>query len=47
MLLMVGLASLGIEKLQFAAFDRYEKLIVGAVLVLLGALVLLVHHGHA
>jgi putative Mn2+ efflux pump MntP len=43
MLLLVGLTSLGIEKLQFAFFDRYEKLIVGLVLVLLGALVLVVH----
>jgi nickel/cobalt exporter len=47
MLLMVGLTMLGIEKLQFAVFDRYEKVIVGSVLVLLGALVLLVHRGHA
>ncbi len=45
MLLLVGLTSLGIEKLQFAFFDRYEKLIVGFVLALLGALVLVVHHG--
>jgi hypothetical protein len=43
MLLLVGLTSLGIEKLQFAFFDRYEKLIVGLVLALLGALVLVVH----
>ena len=44
MLLMVGLTTLGIEKLQFSAFDRYEKLIVGLVLCALGALVLLLHH---
>ncbi|HLY09995.1 MAG TPA: hypothetical protein VKW04_11880 [Planctomycetota bacterium] len=43
MLLMVGLTSLGIERLQFTFFDRYEKLIVGLVLCALGALVLLVH----
>jgi nickel/cobalt exporter len=43
MLLMVGLTSLGIERLQFTVFDRYEKLIVGLVLCALGALVLLVH----
>lgn len=43
MLLMVGLTSLGIERLQFAFFDRYEKMIVGLVLCALGALVLLVH----
>ncbi len=47
MLLLVGLTTLGIEKLQFAAFDKYEKLIVGSLLCLLGGLVLLVHHGHA
>jgi len=44
MLLMVGLTSLGIERLQFSFFDRYEKLIVGLVLCALGALVLLVPH---
>jgi putative Mn2+ efflux pump MntP len=44
MLLMVGLTSLGIERLQFSFFDRYEKLIVGLVLCGLGALVLLVPH---
>jgi putative Mn2+ efflux pump MntP len=44
MLLMVGLTSLGIERLQFTFFDRYEKLIVGLVLCALGALVLLVPH---
>jgi nickel/cobalt transporter (NicO) family protein len=43
MLLMVGLTSLGIERLQFSFFDKYEKLIVGLVLCALGALVLLVH----
>lgn len=43
MLLMVGLTSLGIERLQFTFFDKYEKLIVGLVLCALGALVLLVH----
>jgi len=43
MLLMVGLTSLGIERLQFTVFVRYEKLIVGLVLCALGALVLLVH----
>jgi cadmium resistance protein CadD (predicted permease) len=43
MLLMVGLTSLGIERLQFTFFDRYEKLIVGLVLCALGALVLVVH----
>jgi len=43
MMLLVGLTSLGIEKLQFAFFDRYEKLIVGLVLCVLGALVFVVH----
>ena len=42
MLLLVGLTSLGIEKLQFRIFDRYEKLIVGGVLCILGALIFLV-----
>jgi putative Mn2+ efflux pump MntP len=42
MMLLVGLTSLGIERLQFAFFDRYEKLIVGGVLCILGALVILV-----
>ncbi|HEX7896151.1 MAG TPA: hypothetical protein VF950_00120 [Planctomycetota bacterium] len=46
MLLLVGLTTLGIEKLQFAFFDRYEKLILGGVLVLLGILVLVVPHHH-
>lgn len=44
MLLLVGLTSLGIEKLQFSFFDRYEKLIVGLVLCALGALILIVRH---
>jgi putative Mn2+ efflux pump MntP len=43
MILLVGLTSLGVEKLRFAFFDRFEKLIVGLVLIVLGALVLLVH----
>jgi hypothetical protein len=46
MLLLVGLTMLGIEKLQFAFFDRYEKIILGGVLVLLGTLVLVVPHSH-
>ena len=44
MMLLVGLTSLGIEKLQFAFFDKYEKLIVGLVLCALGAIILLMHH---
>ncbi len=43
MLILVGLTSLGVEKLRFQFFDRYEKLIVGLVLCALGALVLLLH----
>ncbi|HEV3027698.1 MAG TPA: hypothetical protein VG457_09010, partial [Planctomycetota bacterium] len=43
MLLMVGLTSLGIERLQFIVFDKYEKLILGLVLCALGALVLFIH----
>lgn len=42
MLLMVGLTSLGIERLQFSFFDKYEKLVVGLALCALGALILLV-----
>lgn len=40
MVFLVGLTSLGIEKLQLKFFDRYEKLIVGLVLCALGALIL-------
>jgi cytochrome c biogenesis protein CcdA len=43
MLLLVGLTSLGIERLQFTIFERYEKLILGLVLVGLGAMILLFH----
>lgn len=43
MVMMVGLTSLGIERLQFTFFDKYEKVIVGLVLCALGALVLVVH----
>ncbi len=43
MLVLVGLTSLGIEKLQFRFFDRFEKLIVGLILCALGAVILLVH----
>jgi putative Mn2+ efflux pump MntP len=41
MALLVGLAALGIEKLRFQAVERYEKLIVGVMLALLGAGLLL------
>lgn len=46
MLLLVGLTSLGIEKLRFQFIDRYEKLVVGLVLVALGTLVLVFQDGH-
>jgi putative Mn2+ efflux pump MntP len=40
MALLVGLAALGIDRLRFEAVERYEKLLVGLVLLLLGALLL-------
>ncbi|MBI2899277.1 MAG: hypothetical protein HYY17_03780 [Planctomycetes bacterium] len=44
MLLLVGLTSLGIEKLKFDFIEKYEKLLVGGVLCLLGTAVLLAGH---
>jgi putative Mn2+ efflux pump MntP len=46
MLVLVGLSTLGVEKLRFSFFDRFEKLIVGFVLIALGVLVLLLPHHH-
>lgn len=43
MILLVGLTSLGIEKLQLKFFDRYEKLIVGLTLCALGGVIFLLH----
>jgi len=43
MLLLVGLTSLGVERLQFSVFERYEKLILGLVLVAVGSLILIFH----
>ncbi|MBI3857623.1 MAG: hypothetical protein HY293_18230 [Planctomycetes bacterium] len=43
MLLLVGLTSLGVERLQFAVFERYEKLILGLVLCAVGALIIFFH----
>lgn len=43
MLLLVGLTSLGIERLQFAVFEKYEKLILGLVLCAVGAMLLIFH----
>ncbi|MBI2930087.1 MAG: hypothetical protein HYY16_00420 [Planctomycetes bacterium] len=47
MMLLVGLTSLGAERLQFRHFDRYEKLILGLLLAGLGAGVLLLGGGHS
>ena len=44
MLLLVGLTSLGVERLQFAVFERYEKVILGLVFVAVGSLILIFHH---
>lgn len=41
MVLLVGLTSLGFDKLQFRVFDRYERLILGLVLAALGGMILL------
>lgn len=43
MLFLVGLTSLGVERLQFTVFEKYEKLILGLVLCVLGTLILLFH----
>jgi cytochrome c biogenesis protein CcdA len=43
MLLLVGLTSLGVERLQFSVFERYEKLILGLVLCAVGSLILIFH----
>jgi cytochrome c biogenesis protein CcdA len=43
MLLLVGLTSLGVERLQFTVFERYEKLILGLVLCAVGSLILFLH----
>ena len=42
MLLLVGLTAAGVERLKFSFFDRFEKLILGLVLCILGALVFIV-----
>ena len=44
MLVLVGLTSLGIEKLKLDFVERYEKLLVGGVLCALGIAVLVVPH---
>jgi cytochrome c biogenesis protein CcdA len=43
MLLLVGLTSLGVERLQFAAFERYEKLILGVIFCIVGSMILVFH----
>ncbi len=43
MLLLVGLTSLGVERLQFAAFERYEKVILGIVFCVVGSLIIVFH----
>jgi len=43
MLLLVGLTSLGVERLQFSAFEKYEKVILGVVFCAVGALILIFH----
>ncbi len=47
MLVLVGLTSLGIERLRFEFFERYEKLLVGGLLCLLGVIILLAPHSHS
>ncbi len=42
MLLLVGLTAAGVERLKFSFFDRFEKLILGLVLCILGALVFII-----
>jgi hypothetical protein len=43
MLVLVGLTSLGVERLQFAVFEHYEKLILGVVFCIVGTLILVFH----
>jgi nickel/cobalt exporter len=42
MLLLVGLTAAGVERLKFGFFDRFEKLILGVVLCVLGGLVFVI-----
>jgi hypothetical protein len=44
MMLLVGLTSLGIEKLKLEFVERYEKLLIGSILCLLGAAALFIPH---
>lgn len=43
MVMLVGLTGLGVEKLPFSFFDRYEKLILGLVLAGVGTFILVAH----
>ena len=43
MVMLVGLTGLGVEKLPFSFFDRYEKLILGLVLAGVGTYMLAAH----
>jgi len=43
MLLLVSLTSLGVDRIRFAFLSRYEKAVIGAILCLLGVLILLFH----
>ena len=42
MLLLVGLTAAGVERLKFAFYDRFEKLILGIVLCVLGGIVFVI-----
>lgn len=44
MVMLVGLTGLGADRIPFAFFDRYEKLMLGIVLIAVGAFLLLAHH---
>jgi putative Mn2+ efflux pump MntP len=46
MVMLVGLTGLGVEKLPFSFFDRYEKLMLGGILIAVGTF-MLVAHDHA
>eukprot|EP00736_Rhodelphis_marinus_P013110 Rmarinus@m.23819 len=46
MVVMVGLSLVGAQRLSFSILDRYEKLIVGSLLLTLGVFSLYFHHDH-
>ena len=43
MVMLVGLTGLGVEKLPFSFFERYEKLMLGAILIGVGTFMLVAH----